>query len=150
MKHKIRSKQKNNKKTKILSLEKSSNPITLEELIKTEKSKYFINEEQSSICLGEGNFIIEYVTSFCGCDYEKRFIFHNNKLKTCNYIMKDSGVISCIQQIYEKIADANGVPDEIKFDKEIFLLQFVWHGENGVIVYNHFYQCKIVIVFELN
>ncbi len=139
LKYKRISKQKSNKKTKILSLVKSSNPITLEELIKTEKAKYFINAEQNSNCSGEGNFTIEYVTSFCGCDCEKRFIFHNNKLKTCNYIMKDFDEISGIQQIYEKIADANGVPDEIKFDKEIFLLQYVWHGKNGVIVFNKFY-----------
>lgn len=43
LKYKIRSKQKNNEKTKILFLEKISNSITLDEVLKTERAKYFIN-----------------------------------------------------------------------------------------------------------
>lgn len=150
LKLKIRSKLKNNKPTKILSLERISNPITLEESVKTEKVKYFTNAGYSSNHSNERNFIIEYEAPFGGSGCEKKFIFQNDRLKTCNYILQDFNEISNIQKIYEKIAEMNGVPDEIKFDKEIFLLQYVWYGKNGTIVYNQFYQCLIVIILELN
>lgn len=149
LKLKIWSKSKNNEPTKNLSLERISNPITLEELIKTEKVKYFINAGYGSNHSHERNFIIEYEAPFGGSGCKKKFIFQNDRLITCNYIMQEFNEILNIQKIYEKIAEMNGAPDEIKFDKEIFLLQYVWYGKNGTIVYSQFYQCNIVIIFEL-
>ena len=51
--------------------------------------------------------------------------------------------------MYEEVVKNNGIPDTINFDKSVFLLRYIWHGCNGTIIYNLFYNGTIIIVFAL-
>lgn len=147
-KHKHEILSYNIKSTRILSLEGITRPVLVEELYK--KKPDYTSAEKSNLCDHiDENFSIEDKSLFGNIECEKKYFFQNGKLRSCNFVKHEISNISQPRKMYEAIVKINWLPDIINFDKSAFLLQCVWNGCNGTIVFNLFYGGTIVIVFDL-
>lgn len=63
-------------------------------------------------------------------------MFFNDMLDNCTFQMNKSCNISEPKRILRELKKVNGDPDEIHYDKDLSLLECIWHGKMGLYILN--------------
>lgn len=142
-----KNKIKNSRETRILSLNNIKSPISINEIVNYEKLGNFIFMSHDEL----KKKYIKYDSSiFFNIKCEKEYFFIDDKLDICNYQLNKSCNPSVPKHIFRELKKINGNPDEIYFDKDLFLLQCIWYGKNGHIVYKRYISNMVEITFKLD
>lgn len=138
---------KNSKNTRVLSLNNITKPINIYDLPNYGKVGSF-----EYIPYNETNkkYIKCFSSAFFNTKCDKEYYFINDKLDFCNFQMNKSGDISEPKRIFRELRKINGNPDEIYYEKYLSLLQCIWYGKNGSIIYKRYISNMVEITFMLD
>lgn len=137
---------KNSKEMRILSLNNITKPITIYELSNYDKLSCFNFIPYNKL---KKKYIKCDPSIFLNMKCTKEYFFTDDKLDFCNYQMNKSGNPSAPKYIFRELRKTNGDPDEIHYDKDISLLECIWYGKNGYLIFRRYISNMVEIVFEI-
>lgn len=137
---------KNSKEKRILSLNNITTRITAVELYNIDRPKSFFYNYYEEANRSSFKF---YDSTFLNIKCSKEYIFDGSKLDTCIFHLNKSCNASEPKRIFRELRKINGDPDEIHFEKDISLLECIWYGKNGSILFRRFLSNMVEIMFEI-
>lgn len=137
---------KNSKETRILSLNSITTQITADELYNIDRPKCFFYNYYEEANRSSFKF---YDSTFLNIKCSKEYIFNENKLDTCIFHLNKSCNTPEPKRIFREIRKINGNPDEIYYNKDVSLLECIWYGKNGSIIFRRFISNMVEIVFQI-
>lgn len=136
----------NSKEKRILSLNNITIPITADELYNIDRPKCFLYNYYEE---ADRSSVRYYDSTFLNIKCSKEYIFDGSKLNTCIFHLNKSCNASEPKRIFRELRKTNGDPDEIHYDKDISLLECIWYGKNGSIMFRRFVSNMVEIIFEI-